>query len=363
MLAKGGLSIGVLYVQLYSWSSMLKKKAKWVWKKWAEEDGVSTIRSYGVKVPRSVSLSRTLYVFYGLRLFKAYVRKRGMPDIIHVHSIKNAGFIAVELKRRFKIPFIVTEHSSAFTRGMVDEKAKRRFLKVVEASDRCVAVSSSFAGFLESFFRPSEVRWEYIPNPVSPQFLSYPFHVDRARVRFRFLAVASLVKNKGLDILLLAFRTAFSNEDGVELLLGGDGPDRVELEGLANDLGLSDRVHFLGRLSRDQVLEQMAASDCLVSSSFHETFGVVLIEALALGRPVIATKCGGPESIVEPEDGYLVTPGDPDEMAGALKNMYAAHKSFDARAIRSRCKVRFGEELMVRKYTELYKDIVAETCG
>ncbi|HEY8703615.1 MAG TPA: glycosyltransferase family 4 protein [Gaiellaceae bacterium] len=123
---------------------------------------------------------------------------------------------------------------------------------------------------------------------------------------------------KALDVAL----DAVARVDGVTLLLAGDGEIRPELEARAAPLGA--RVRFLGALSRRQVLELFAAADGLVLSSAWENFPHAVIEALAVGTPVIATAVGGvPEVVEDGVNGLLVQPNDVDALAGAIKRFFA----------------------------------------
>ena len=121
---------------------------------------------------------------------------------------------------------------------------------------------------------------------------------------------------------------------------------------------MSEQVEFLGKLTREQVKNQMLNSDAFVLSSEYETFGVVLVEALALGKPIIATKCGGPESIVSKEVGYLVEKNSIDNLAKAMRDLIETYSQFEARQIREYCAIEFSEEAVVKKLEIIYTDIL-----
>jgi glycosyltransferase involved in cell wall biosynthesis len=123
---------------------------------------------------------------------------------------------------------------------------------------------------------------------------------------------------KALDVAL----TALAELDGATLLLAGDGPERAALEKRAAELGLGERARFLGALGRDEVLRLFRAADASVLSSAWENFPHTLVEALAVGTPVVATSVGGvPEIVRDGENGLLVPPGDPASLAAALRRL------------------------------------------
>ena len=129
---------------------------------------------------------------------------------------------------------------------------------------------------------------------------------------------------------------------------------------LAADLGLADRVTFLGHCTREQVVQEMTLADALVISSNHETFGVVAIEALMSGTPVVSTRCGGPEDIIEEgRDGYLVAKNDPTALAQGLLRLSREQTRFDPGELRQRCVARFAEAAFARRHAEVYEEVVA----
>jgi glycosyltransferase involved in cell wall biosynthesis len=95
-----------------------------------------------------------------------------------------------------------------------------------------------------------------------------------------------------------------------------------------------------------------------VLSSIYETFGVVVVEALAAGRPVIATRCGGPECIIGEEDGLLVLPGDVNALADAMIKMRANIRKYKPDGLRARCRARFGENAVIKQLKSVYSGVL-----
>ena len=161
-----------------------------------------------------------------------------------------------------------------------------------------------------------------LPNPIA-----VPAVGDRDELRRRhgfdgptLVFAGRLSLQKELDVLLRALDAC----EGVALVVAGDGPERARLDALVGELGLGDRVRFLGAQPRKTVLELLAAADAEVLSSGWENFPHSLIEGLAVGTPVIATGVGGVREIVtDGENGLLVPPGDPDALAAAIRRFFA----------------------------------------
>jgi teichuronic acid biosynthesis glycosyltransferase TuaC len=295
----------------------------------------------------------------GSQLFTRYVERHGLPDVIHAHGSLLAGPLAKKIGARTGIPYVVTEHNTAFSRNAIRPWQDLLVADVLANATARVAVSPALGRLLENRYGDAARPWQWIPNVVSQSFQPSKLAPSESigRTRFRFLNVALISANKGQDTLLYAMSKLVRAGVDVELRIVGDGVLRPSLNRLAAELGISSRVTFLGTLGRDRVVEQMQAADAFVLSSRHETFGVVLIEALACGLPVIATTCGGPECIVEPDDGLLVPPDDESALAGAMEQLMVQRSIYSATYLRERCLARFGEEAVTTQLAALYAQI------
>jgi glycosyltransferase involved in cell wall biosynthesis len=165
-------------------------------------------------------------------------------------------------------------------------------------------------------------RIEVLPNPVERSATLG----DRDELRRRhglegptLVFAGRLSVQKAVDVAL----EALTRLDGLRLVLAGDGPDAQKLRALARDLGLDCRARFLGPQPRDTVFELLRAADAVVLSSKWENFPHVLVEALAVGTPVISTETGGvPEIVRDGVNGLLVPPEDPDALADAIRRYF-----------------------------------------
>jgi len=359
-LAKHGRKVGVIYPHLWSlraWKSILSGKRGI---ELETDAGLPTMRSHGVNwFPRIRRAQHWLWRSHGLRLYQRYVDQHGRPDIIHVHAMLNAGALALAIQRRYGVPFVVTEHFSGYARGAVRGDRLRIARAVARRAARRFAVSRPFCDLLEGLLGTGPASWEEMPNIVEQRFLERSLRErNRPKDHFRFVNVALLTENKGIENLIRAFAKTFAEEADVTLDVGGDGPERLRLEAIAAELGVAGRVRFLGALDRDQVADVVAASDAFVLASRYETFGVVVIEALALGKPVIATRCGGPDAIVRKQDGLQVPPDDIDALASAMRWLRANADQYNPDSIRAGCRKRYSEKAVTDRLTQVYQDVV-----
>ena len=159
---------------------------------------------------------------------------------------------------------------------------------------------------------------------------------------------------KAVDVAL----EALTRLDGLDLVLAGDGPDAEKLRALAGELGLDGRARFLGPQPRATVFELLSAGDAVVLPSKWENFPHVLVEALAVGTPVIATAAGGVTEIVQDgENGLLVPPEDPEALAAAIRRYFGdADLRERLRAAGPRSVERFSPERIYGRLEELLRE-------
>ena len=127
------------------------------------------------------------------------------------------------------------------------------------------------------------------------------------------------------------------------------------LESLVKKLDIQKQVNFLGRISQEKVRDEMMKSNCFVLSSNFETFGVVLIEALACGLPLIATKCGGPEDIVNKQNGILINVENQLQLEDAMMTMYKNASEYDKEKLRGDVEEKFGKNAFIKNAMKYYE--------
>jgi glycosyltransferase involved in cell wall biosynthesis len=325
------------------------------------DEGVVTLRKHGVQwLPRVPYLAAGLWVEAGLSLYRSYCKRFGRPDVIHAHGCLFAGLLTAQICERERIPFVISEHATRSSRGTVKPWHLQMARDAAARAAGLFAVSPGFAQQLQQLFGAGTGTWRVLPNAVSDAFLNEPLpNRHRARKYFEFISVALLTRKKGVHLLVEAFAEAFKGEPATRLTIVGDGPERPLLEGLSRAHGLAERIRFTGKLSRHDVVRYMAESDAFVLPSLVETFGVVVIEALALGKPVVVTRSGGPESFVEPMDGIVVEKNDVRALAAGLRRLRNDVAEYDPAAIRIRCAQRFSEKTIADRTIRIYTAIAA----
>lgn len=310
-------------------------------------------------VPRAPLLLYRKWLPAAERGFAKLLAQWGKPDLLHAHVVLPGGLAAVRLGKRHKIPVVLTEHTSPFNVHLKTARQRRWVQETLEHVDQVIAVSPALAQQIQAFDKTIEIR--IIGNLINTDFF-VPVKTERHHLtKTHFLAIGLLTQQKGLSFLLQA--AAQLRQRGIttfELTIGGDGPERPRLERLAQSLGLADYCRFTGMLAREQVKHWMQHCEVFVLPSLHETFGLVLAEAMACGKPVIATRCGGPEFVVTPETGILVEAGNSAALANAMADFAQGRLQFDSQNVRRSVVERFGEAAFQKTTSALYEEVWAK---
>ncbi|WP_345972587.1 glycosyltransferase [Sulfurimonas diazotrophicus] len=358
-LRDSGLTVGILSIELHGIRKMIGQRRFFVHDRvvHTKEEGITVSRISAIAPPnRYPRIFRPFWVLKGKQVFKEYVKTYGMPDVIHAHNALNAGLLALELKKEYKLPYVVTEHSSQFIKGAFTPWEKRKIHTVFSHADALIAVSPSLGEVIKRYLS-SHQTVSVVPNPLDRLFENDTRLKNRAE-GVVFFSLAALVATKGFFELLESFAKSFQGDSAKKLVIGGDGPERDSLEQYASELGIEKQVTFVGLLSKKEVKRHMEACDVFVLASHFETFGVVITEALACGKPVVATQCGGPEYLIDDSNGLLVPPKETGALAVALQKMANSFDSYDGKAIRMACLHRYGSAKIASVLQSIYNKLL-----
>ena len=260
------------------------------------------------------------------------------PDVLHVQCFGPNGAYATALSRITGIPLVITlqgetvmDDTDIFEVSTVLRASLRAGIKRAAAVTACSAFTLADA---EDRFGLAPGRGLVIPNGVALEAEGAkdeasdppaPFHpVPGDPDRPYILALGRVVEKKGFDLLVSAYAAMAADQRTADLVVAGSGPALEGLERMASELGVGDRVHFVGRLSRRDVASAMSGATVFVMPSRLEPFGIVVLEAWRAGVPVVATNRGGaPEFVDDGRTGVLVDPFDTQALAAALGGLLA----------------------------------------
>lgn len=331
-----------------------------------QENDLRVIRSVYLKIPGSEKHNIRSWASKTLRLYKRYEAEFGKPDLILTHSVTWAGYAAALIRETYGIPFLVVEHRSFFVwsteqaRHMVKPYYLPFFEKAYESCSKLVLVSGSLITGLKELMPWIEEKTMVIPNMIREDMFLPP-KTTRKTDPFVFIWAGRLEHVKGLDILIRAAHLLKKKGSGsFTVRLAGKGSLKGDLEQMAAELGVSDCIHFLGRLSRKEMQREMQQANCFVLPTRYEAFGAVLIEAMATGLPVIATRSGGPDHIVNEQNGLLVEVENAEHLAEAMDRMTRKFTDYSASALRSQILDLYGQTSVMKQYNKLFLQLLKE---
>lgn len=281
------------------------------------------------------------------RGFEKYVKEEGMPDGLHIHFGVSCGY-AVQIGKKYNIPVCITEHSSILMKKM-SSKIIKNVKQAYELADELIAVSSSLKKNMQKITK-REVS--VIGNMVNSCFMVGPTFDEKNK--FIFISVGALISSKRFDLTLAAFSDICKKHSNVFLEIVGDGILKRELKQLVQELGIADKVQFYGQVENEKISELYSSANCFVLPSDYETFGVVYIEAAASGLPLIATKCGGPEDIVEESNGVLVEKNNVWALKEAMEKVIENRDKFNPKEISTNIRRKFGEDAVGMQIISVY---------
>jgi glycosyltransferase involved in cell wall biosynthesis len=241
--------------------------------------------------------------------------RRRRPDVVHAHWLLPGGLIAAMLPRRLVPKTVLTLHGTdvELAAGRLRPLARR----IVRRADVVLAVSVPLAHRAEDALGLARGSGVVARLPLPPDAIPAPLPSHPPK---RLLAAGRASREKGLDVLLDALARPVAEEWEASLVT--EGPERAALERQARALGLADRVTFCDLQPREKLVALMRSHCAVVVPSRTEGLGMVALEALALGRPVVASAVGGLlEVVADGADGILVPPDDPAALADALSQL------------------------------------------
>lgn len=284
------------------------------------------------------------------------IEQFGKPDLIHAHVTYPAGWIAMKLAHEFGVPYVIKECMGPFPfkiRKFLDKKgALTKWIREpLENATEVIAMSPQLADSMAAF---GLKRPLVFPYPVDERRFELVTH--RKRELFQFFTMCALSPEKGIPDLLRAIPAALCKRPTLLFKIGGSGRHE-EYANLAQSLGVAHAVEWLGSVSRSDAAKHFADCDAFIMLSHLETFGMVYAEAIACGKPVIATRCGGAEFIVNNNNGLLVDVANIDQISDAIVQMCDEAGAFNSVEIRNEFLSRFSRVAVVRKIVQCYAKV------
>lgn len=293
----------------------------------------------------------------GLRKIKELF---GSYDIAHIQVLHPSGVIYSFLNIFKSTPYIISEHSSIYLKeeGTFERYNFIKKLLIKSAAKRANAIIT-VSEYLKNALEQSGIKNRIY---VVPNIINVTEERDYSKSgNIKYILHVSLLydKTKNVSGILDALKEISLRRQDFRLDIVGDGVDRKALEEKAKEYGLLGRtVFFLGMIPPSEVGKYFSQSDFLITNSKYETFSVSTAEALAYGKPVISTRCGGPEEYIDESNGILIDIGNGKALVSAIEYMLDNHQKYDGENIRRFARNKFSSELIGNKIFDIYKQIL-----
>ena len=312
----------------------------------SQYDGISVYRFPFWEAMANVDL------FITIKQQVAQIIRHFSPDLVHIYALNRSNFFYHLTAHEHPAPLLVTLH------GFMDSAADELTTRTLGAADWVAGCSQTVIERGRSLVPKIVSRSSPIRNGLeTPTVQPCPLSFDPPRL----LCLGRLVKEKGMDVALSALPRILARFPQARLIIAGDGRERPALDQQARSLGVQDSVDFLGWVPPHHVSELMnTASVVVVPSQWEEPFGLVVLEAALMARPVVATRVGGiPEIVEDHVTGLLIEKNAPDSLSEAV-TFLLDHREIAGRMGQAAClkaQHEFGWKGHIDAYEAIYHQI------
>lgn len=293
------------------------------------------------------------------RIVEKFIRKENIRGcLVHAHFIWPNGYVAVRLREKYGIPCVLTAHGyDIYDLPFRDEDWRTKITTVLDHADTVISVSP---GNLECINKLNTLTpVSVIPNTYRNDMF-HPQDKQECRKKLGLppdckilLSIGNLVEEKGQKYLISAMSRLAEYYPGILCIIIGSGKLKNELKRQIRSLNLGNSVLMIGGRPHAEIPQWLNACDVFVLPSLRESFGIVQIEALACGKPVVATINGGSEDILDATVGILVERGDPIALAQGIHDAF--DKKWDRDSILGYSK-KFSSDVIFEKIVMLYAE-------
>lgn len=299
------------------------------------------------------------YFYLQLKLIKSIWKKYGKADLVHVNVAFRSGVVALWLKYRYNLSYVITEHWSIYkpyiSPNVYDLAFAKKWIirKILRKSAIVLPVSEELAKVIRQF--EPNVRLAVIPNTVDIKkfYLAAPYYSQKP---FRFAHISSMEQHKNPRGIMEAVVLLSQKRKDFEVIF--IGPPGEDLMTYANHEKLINQfVFFRGILSYEQVAGELRLTQSLIVFSKYENQPCVIIEALACGLPVIAPAIGGIPEIINCENGILIQ-DNIKVLAKAMNDIIDGYNKYQTSEIAKAAKAMFSFAAVGKKYDDLYRKVM-----
>jgi len=341
-----------------------------------------TIQKNTVEINKTVSQNLTVYrVYYGRsawpepvekilstkryiklqqKIFQQIIAESGLPDIVHVQVAMKAGIFAGRLKKKYKIPYIITEHWSGYykvSNPNIYDMGKL-YLALNKSVLRNAAILLPVTNDLgETIIRNFvQLPFTVIPNVVDTDLF---FHKPQQPAMFQFIHPSYMNYPKNPEGILAACKIVQDKGYPFELQMIGSRDE--SLQAFADQLGILNKtVFFETAIAYNQVARRMQQSSALLMFSRYENLPCIVLESLCCGLPVICSSVGGLPEVIDDRNGILVEKYNIQALAAAMIQMMEGYSRYNRKQIAENASALFNYDVVGKQYVAIYKKVLIQ---
>lgn len=293
--------------------------------------------------------------------------ERQIPNVVHLHWLYPSGLAAPAIKLA-GYPVLLTIHGGDWYSNINNKRLMPILEKCLHSCDKIICVGKQLKEDIGRFSSTLSKKLIHIPHGIDTNRF-YPSAKDRQNLpvsgwdidKINILCVANLYHEKGIDLLIRAFSKLHDKEQHHLHIIsaGGDSRTKSEIDLLIKKLSIQNQTTFHRSQTHDQLADIYRASDLLVSPSRKEGFGLVVAEAIACGTPVLATRSGGPEEIINSECGTLVAAGNAKSLSDGLVQILEKLDEYQSEEMHQYIKTCFSVSAKRKRLLSVYDDVVS----
>lgn len=303
----------------------------------------------------------SLYTYFkkNLSVIEQLRKNNDLPDLVHVQVAMKAGLIAMYLKWKYNIPYVLTEHWSGYYPQSQDSLFQKSFLerfltkRILKNAVRLLPVSEALGKQINEYW--AKVPFQKIPNTVNTR-LFYPA-ANKNPHPFRFVHVSTLLYPKNVEGIIHVFMKML--EKGVDAELTLVGPLNPSINNLLTEVvRATGRIRTTGEIPQKQVGQEFRNADALVMFSYYENMPCVMLEALCSGVPVIATRVGGIAEAIHPELGILIEAGNESQLMEGMEKLMKNIRYYEKNLRNLNASGLYSYESVGKQILQVYEEVL-----
>lgn len=292
------------------------------------------------------------------RQVKKYIHENGLPDIVHVHVPMKAGIIALWLKKKYAIPFVVTEHWAIYNDEATDKFSNRNLIfqfytkKILQKCSLFLPVSGHLGKAVNEMV--TKVAIKPVPNVADTDLFFYKRNTGNENKLFTFIHVSTMKFQKNPRGIVQAFSIFQKKYTVSKLIMVGENFEPIET--YANELNIpKENIEFTGLLSYPEVAQKMQHADAFILFSRFENLPCVIIEALCCGLPIISTDVGGIPELIDESNGLLMERDNENALQQSMETVYQSYAHYNREQISTNAIAKYSYQTIGKEICSVYK--------